>query len=150
MSNSELDQVLQQLRNLLAAEYHRGEKDAIARIMAAAQTAPAANGHDTLERESPPEQKNRAPKGTAKALIDRVLRERGSRGAMPSEIQSEAKTDVEKLASFSGIRFALTVGRNKQYYRNEKGKWFWTGKKTVESGANQDSPVLRIPRGDSR
>jgi hypothetical protein len=142
MSNSELDQIVQQLRNLLAAEYHRGEKDAIARIMAAAQTAPAANGHDTPEHESPPEQKDRAPRGTAKALIDRVLKERGQRGATPSEIHSAAETDVEKLASFSGIRFALTVGRSKQRYRSKKGKWFWTGNKTVESEANQDSHRL--------
>jgi hypothetical protein len=141
MSTSELDQILQQLRNLLAAEYHRGENDAIARIMAAAQGTPSAkatNGHDTPKRELPPERKDRAPKGTAAALIDRVLRERGSHGATPSEIQSAAKTNVEKLASFSGIRFALKVGRSKQHYRNRKGKWFWTGNKPVEPGANQD------------
>jgi hypothetical protein len=124
MSNSELDQVLQQLRNLFATEYHRGEKDAIARIMAAAQTVPSANGHDTSEREPPPEQKDRAPRGTAKALIDRVLKERGQRGATPSEIKDLAATDTEKLASFAGIRFALTQGRDTQRYKNRRGKWF--------------------------
>jgi len=124
MSDSELDHVLQQLRNLFAAEYHRGEKDAIARIMAAAQSAPAANGHDTPNRESPPEQKDRAPRGTAKALIERVLKERGQRGATPSEIKDLATTDTEKLASFAGIRFALTQGRDGQRYKNRRGKWF--------------------------
>jgi hypothetical protein len=138
MSTSELDQVLQHLSDLFAAEYHRGEQDAIARIMTAAQSPPAANGSDTPKRESTPEQKDRAPRGTAKALIDRVLRERGSRGATPSEIHSAAETDGEKLASFSGIRFALSVGRSEQRYRSRKGKWFWTGNKTVESGANQE------------
>jgi hypothetical protein len=138
MPTSELDQVLQHLCDLFAAEYHRGEKDAIARIMAAAQGTTAANGSDTSKHESTPEQKDRAPRGTAKALIDRVLRERGSRGATPSEIHSAAETDVEKRASFAGIRFALTQGRDAQRYKNRRGKWFWIGTKTVGPGANQD------------
>jgi len=142
MPTSELDQILQQLRNLLAAEYHRGEKDAIARIMAAAQSAPAANSHDTLERESPPEQKDRAPKGTAKALIDRVLKERGQRGATPSEIKDLATTDTEKLASFAGIRFALTQGRDSLRYKNRRGKWFLV--------TPRGSHETELPRGDSR
>jgi hypothetical protein len=143
MSNSELDQVLQQLRILFAAEYHRGEKDAIARIMAAAQTVPAPNGHDTSERESPPEeQKDRAPRGTAKALIDRVLKDRGQRGATPSEIKDLATTDTEKLASFAGIRFALTQGRDKQRYKNRRGKWF-----LVTPRVSRDT---ELPKGDSR
>jgi hypothetical protein len=144
MSNSELDQILQQLRNLIAAEYRRGEKDAIARIMAAAQNAPAANGHDTSEREPPPEQKDRAPKGTAKALIDRVLRERGSRGATPSEIKDLAATDTERLASFAGIRFALTQGRDDQRYKNRRGRWYLATPRVPHEKLSE------LPKGDSR
>jgi hypothetical protein len=142
MSTSQLDQALQHLRDLFAAEYRRGEKDAIARIMAAAQTAPVANGHDTSGREPPPEQKDRAPRGTAKALIDRVLKERGQRGATPSEIKDLAVTDTEKLASFAGIRFALKQGRDDQRYRNRRGKWF--------SATPRVSRDTELPKGDSR
>ena len=115
-------QLCDQIRKLLAAEYHRGERDAIARIVKAAQGAPAAtNGSDVTET---PAKKERAPAGTAKTLIERVLAERGQRGATPQEIKEAAQNSVEKLASFSGIRFALEKGREAQKYKNKHGKWF--------------------------
>jgi len=121
MVESELEQVLQRLRALFAAEYHRGEQDAITRIMKAAQGAPtSANGKAT----QPEQVKERAPKGTAKALIERVLKEHGQRGATPLEIQNAAATDIEKLASFAGIRFALNQGREAQRFRNKRGRWY--------------------------
>jgi hypothetical protein len=141
MAGPDLEQVLQSLRALFAAEYHRGEQDAIARIMKAAQGAPASPNGAAHER---PEHKRKepAPKGTAKALIDRVLKERGQRGATPSEIKDLATTDTEKLASFAGIRFALTQGRDDLRYKNRRGKWFLVTPRV--------SHETELPKGDSR
>jgi hypothetical protein len=58
------------------------------------------------------------------ALIHRVLSERGTEGASAAEILESAKTQVEKLASYSGIRFALDRGRDKGRYRNKDGRWY--------------------------
>jgi hypothetical protein len=141
MAGPDLEQVLQSLRALFAAEYHRGEQDAIARIMKAAQGAPESpNGAGSPRHER--KRKEVAPKGTADALIDRVLRERGQRGATPSEIKDLAMTDIEKLASFAGIRFALRRGKDDQRYRNRRGKWFLT--------APRASHEVELPKGESR
>ena len=122
----DLDQVLAELRILFAAEYQRGEQDAIARILRAAQGAPApSNGAgESHSSPSPANRKDRVPAGTAKGLIDRVLRERTSLGATPTEIQAAAETDVEKAISYSGLKFALTNGRDESRYENRGGRWF--------------------------
>jgi hypothetical protein len=118
MSNPELEATLQKLRQLFAAEYARGQNDAISRIVQAAQDAPASNGHDVAEAV------DRAPRGSIDAFIKRVLTERATTGAGAQEILSAAQTRVEKMASYSGIRFALDRGRKKGLYRNKNGRWF--------------------------
>src|SRR5271163_2936495 len=105
MATQELDQLLTRIRALFADEYQRGEQDAIARIMKAVQGTPIApvgdppkpNGasHGSKARKEP------VPKGTAKALIDRVLRDRGLRGASPTQIKAAAITNSEKSLSHS-------------------------------------------------
>lgn len=140
MSRPDLEQLLQSLRAAFAAEYHRGEQDAIARIMKAAQGAPASPNGGIHER-AKQKRKEPAPKGTAKALIDRVLKERGQRGATPSEIKDSAATDTEKLASFAGIRFALTQGRDDMRYKNMGGKWFLTPPRVPHG--------IELPKSDS-
>ena len=92
----------------------------------AAQGAPApSNGAgESHSSPSPANRKDRVPAGTAKGLIDRVLRERTSLGATPTEIQAAAETDVEKAISYSGLKFALTNGRDESRYENRGGRWF--------------------------
>ncbi len=141
MTNPELENFLQKLRQLLepllVAEYARGEKDAIGRIVQAAQGAPQHNGHDTKESRQKRGSKERAPRGAVDALIERVLREHGSKGAGALEIKEAAKTSTEKMVSYSGIRFALDRGREDDRYRNKNGKWFLkAGKETAGQGAN--------------
>ena len=125
MTDSDLDAIIQKLRELLASEYARGEKDAIGRILNAAQGAPLTDGKATSPQPQRQRQrKDRAPAGAPQALIDRVLADAGSKGASPSEIAAEAVTENEKAVSFSGIRFALARGRKQGRYRNKHGKWF--------------------------
>jgi hypothetical protein len=122
-----------EVREMLAAEYRRGEQDAIARIVSAAQGDIPNNGSghrlDARERDDgegdddDDDAKERAPKGTARKLIDRVLNDRGPLGASPKEIL-DAAVGFERLASFSGIRFALDKGREDHRYKNKDGKWF--------------------------
>jgi hypothetical protein len=134
--NPALEDFLQKLRELFAAEFARGEQAAIQRIMQAAghpvmQAAhpgePTRNRHDTkreVRRRVFVRTSGRAPRGSVDALINRVLSERGTEGASAAEILESAKTQVEKLASYSGIRFALDRGRDKGRYRNKDGRWY--------------------------
>lgn len=125
-TNSELEGLIQQIRQLFAAEYARGDRDAIAKIMQAAQ------GKDSqdITRVTPsgrvrfPLAGRRARAGAADALIKRVLGERRHKGASALEIQQTAITPAEKAVSYSGIRFALDRGRSAGNYRNKDGKWF--------------------------
>jgi hypothetical protein len=132
MPNQEFEALIDRLRALLSAEYHRGEQDAIARIMKAVAPdaeAPAAvpvNGAAHLQSKPKRRRKEPVRKGTAKALIDRVLREHGPRGASPNEIKAAAVTGAERHISHSGLRFALTTGRDDNRYTNRDGKWFMT------------------------
>jgi hypothetical protein len=126
MANTELESLLQQIRQLFAAEYARGDRDAIARIMQAAQGDAVA---ETIKKFPPPRVRvtvpnRRAKSGAADALIKRVLGERRHKGAGALEIQQAAFTTVEKAVSYSGIRFALDRGRQAGTYKNKDGKWF--------------------------
>jgi hypothetical protein len=137
MSTPEIEAVLAQLRKLLEAEYARGEKNAIARIVQAAsksgdvESAPA-NGHaHTAPRKRARIQKrHRAEPGTADTLIKRVLAERRIKGAGAQEIMEAANTTAERAVSYSGVRFALDRGRLTGIYRNKDGKWYLTGQQS--------------------
>lgn len=144
MAGPDLEQVMESLRALFAAEYHRGAQDAIARIMRAAQGEPSmiADAADLKPPENRRERKTPVPKGTAKALIDRVLSENGSRGATPSEIKAAAMTSLEKSVSVGGLKFALAGGKEDQRYRNRHGKWFLA--------APRASHEVELPRSNSR
>jgi hypothetical protein len=135
MTIPDLEALLQQMRQLFADEYARGEKAAIDRIVHAAQNEPQQSGHDS--RESRPRRglKKRAPSGAAPAFVNRMLSESGSKGATALEIHNAAKTPIEKMVSYSGVRFALTQGREKGRYRNKNGKWFLRENKSAENAA---------------
>jgi hypothetical protein len=119
MSESDIDRFIHQLRELLASEYRRGHMDALKRILHAAQDTPVVIG-TVPERQ----RKDRAPTGAPQALVERVLTEAGSKGASASDIAQAAISDIEKMVSFSGLRFALVKGRTEGRYLNKHGKWF--------------------------
>jgi len=131
--NTELENLLEQLRQLFAAEYARGDRAAVARIMQAAQ-----GGTAETTKESAPRRvrvtlaHRRAGRGAVDALIKRVLGERRLKGAGAIEIHQAATTPAEKAVSYSGIRFALDRGRQAGTYRNRDGKWFLVENKAAE------------------
>lgn len=143
-TNSEkFESIIEQLRELFAAEgaaqFARGERTAIDRIVHAAQHEPK-RSNDTKEprirlrrRTKINYPKKRAPSGAAPALVGRVLGEAGPKGATAQEIQEAAKTPVEKLVSYSGIRFALVQGRSAGRYRNKQGRWFVAHRSTEQA-----------------
>jgi hypothetical protein len=129
-------ELIDRLRALLSAEYRRGQADAARRIIEVAQgevsplsarkqnpELPGMNGAEHPSASKRP----RAPRGAPDALVIRVLTERGVQGASSAEIEAAAASDVEKLVSQSGIRFALDQGRSDGKYRNEYGRWFLVG-----------------------
>jgi hypothetical protein len=128
----EFVELVNRLRDLLAAEYRRGQADAARRIIEVAQgeVSPSSAREQRPESagangsEHPSVSKRRAPAGVPDALVTRVLTERGSQGASSTEIESAASSEVEKMVSQSGIRFALDRGRSAGKYRNERGLWF--------------------------
>jgi hypothetical protein len=113
------------LRALLASEYQRGQDDATRRIIEAAQgkvspsstreQPPRMAGSNGAQRPSG-RSKRRAPAGAPDALVTRVLRERGSNGASSMEIEEAAHSELEKMVSQSGIRFALDRGRSAGWF----------------------------------
>ncbi len=130
----EFVELVNRLRALLAAEYRRGQADAARRIIEAAQGEVSPSSSSAREQnpelagtngtEHPSVSKRRAPAGVPDALVTRVLTERGSQGASSTEIEAAADSEVEKMVSQSGIRFALDRGRSAGKYRNQYGRWY--------------------------
>ena len=108
---SKLEDLLAQIRDLAAAEYQRGVRDALARVVDVAQVSGQAI-------------RVRAPRGAARALIERVLKS-GPRTIR--EIREAAKTDAEKIVSYQTARLELERGKKEKRYRNANGKWSITG-----------------------
>jgi hypothetical protein len=134
MANTELEELLQQIRRLFAAEYARGDRDAITRIMQAAQGDAVAETikKTPLRRVRVTQAARRAPNGAVDSLIRRVLTERRMKGAGALEIHESAVTPAEKSVSYSGIRFALDRGRKAGAYKNKEGKWFLVESRAAE------------------
>jgi hypothetical protein len=133
-TEAKLERLLEQIRQLVTAEYARGNNDAIARIVRATQgdaiTEPIKK--TPLGRVRVTLAPQRAKRGAADALIKRVLGERRHKGAGALEIQESAANAAEKAVSYSGIRFALDRGRQAGTYKNKDGKWFLVENKTAE------------------
>jgi hypothetical protein len=134
MADTELEKLLQQIRQLFAAEYARGDRDAIARIMQAAKgdTVPEPIRKDPPRRLRVTLANRRAPNGAVDGLIRRVLTERRLKGAGALEIHEAAFTAPEKSVSYSGVRFALERGRKAGVYKNKDGKWFLVENRAAE------------------
>lgn len=115
-SNAEtmdFDTLLQKFRAAFEAQYRRGCEDTVRRLMAVAQDIP-------ISAEASVHGKKRAPRGTAKILVERVL----STGAHTvKEICKAAASEAEKLLSASAVRLELERGKRDKRYRNQGGKW---------------------------
>lgn len=131
---TKLEELFEQIRQLLAAEYARGNSDAIAKIVKATQgdavTEPIKK--TPLRRVRVTLAARRAPNGAVDGLIRRVLTERRIKGAGALEIHEAAFTAPEKAVSYSGVRFALDRGRRAGAYKNKDGKWFLVENKAAE------------------
>jgi hypothetical protein len=134
MQNTELDSILGTLRDLFAAEYERGQKDQLERIVRAATSVPASRTEPTDPHKMNGTSAPRASRGAPDALIRRVLREAGSDGISPAGIKDRAIDDDERTISFSGIRFALARGRSNGEYVNRDGKWYLPAAYMAKSG----------------
>jgi hypothetical protein len=128
--NPKLEMLLQQIRNICAEEYKRGEADAIARIMKAASTSESDEKPRTLAADVPRAHVRRSsksngtvPRGLPDVFVRRVLTEMPN-GISPTAITSHAKTPMEHKISYSAIRQALGRGRRSGSYHNENGKWY--------------------------
>jgi hypothetical protein len=137
----EFQEIIAKLRDFAAAEYQRGERDAIARIMRAAQSrgtsapeirAPSGvsgvTGVSGVNAEPSETKEQRAPRGAPEALVRRVLTSVDSEGVIASDISSFAKTDAERLVSDSAIRVVLANGRQSGWCQNMGGRWYLKGK----------------------
>ena len=113
MTGGNLDDILQSLRIVFQKEYERGKTDALNRIIGSINGA----AKPTKKRSA-----RRAPRGTARALIMRVLGAKKT-GARFPEILAAAKTPAEKAASAAAIRIELYNGKKARRYRNADGTW---------------------------
>ena len=100
MNNTELEGLFDQIRRLFAAEYARGDRDAITKIMQAAKGGAGGDnsGKDLSRRVRATIAHRRAPAGAADELIRRILTERHHRGASALEIHAAA-AGMETLVS---------------------------------------------------
>lgn len=117
------DKQLATLAEMLASEYKRGCEDTVARLMKAAGT-PVPGRDATLPLTAPPGNMQRAPRGAARALIDRVLEKTSTGGSTTYGIQSGAETDFEKMVTMSAIRNELKNGERERRYRQVGGVWY--------------------------
>jgi hypothetical protein len=118
------DTQLATLAEMLAAEYKRGCEDTVARLMKAAG-GPLPTREAALPLTAPPGNLQRAPRGSARILIERALEEAGTTGATTYGIASKATTDFEKMVSISAIRNELKNGERERRYRQVGGVWYF-------------------------
>jgi hypothetical protein len=122
MATSEIDNILARLRALFDEQYHRGEQDAIERLVAAAR-----GGASNVSAKEP-KQRRKSPvqRGAPEAFARRVLVEGPSDGLMLADIIGRADTPEERAISHEAIRICLWRGQKKGWAKNINGKWFLT------------------------
>ncbi len=153
MSDTRVDELVALIRSIEADAYERGKADAKREIMTYLTTnatlEPAPKGHDTTRSnrrnqrsaERPASERERAPKGTTAALIDRVLALHP--GLTPSEILTHAETEYEKMVGGPSLRNQLRRGRQEgRYRRADDGRWHLVdaSKDEAEGDAHQAQP----------
>jgi len=124
-SASDFEAILDRLREAFQAHYQRGTEDAMRHILNLAQ-----GGGSTRSRGAAPKatrgKKKRAPRGTAKSLVERVL---ASGARTVRQITEAASSEAEKLLSSSAVRLELDRGKRDRRYVNRGGKWGLRGGK---------------------
>lgn len=71
------------------------------------------------------QERQRAPKGMARTLILRAMRESIIGGGIePKDASEAARTDLERMVQVSSIRGELRRGRDKGQYVERNGKWY--------------------------
>jgi len=120
MSDMGLNSIVTTLKKLLQNEYERGARDALKKIVDVAQGTNKTRVQRKTIKAGP---KRRAPRGAPRALVERVLGEKGDGGASASEIGASATSATEKRISGSAIRLELNRGKKERRYRVSKGKW---------------------------
>ena len=121
MLSNTLDELLQSLQRLFKLEYERGTTDAFNRVVKTINGAGPTGSKPRLKTKSG-RTKKRAPRGTARGLIMRVLNSNKA-GARVPEIMAAAKTPAERTATVSAIRIELYNGKKKRRYVNKNGTW---------------------------
>ena len=132
-----------------AEAYERGKADARTEVLALLGAAgkparrPRPEKRPTRKRRAGGDR--RAPKGTVRALVDRVLRDRP--GLNVQEILDRADTDAERLVKLSSIGMELTRGRQQGRYEATDGRWSLAAPSSGDAAA-QDAPAPPEP-GDA-
>lgn len=131
--NPQLEAAFAKIRELFAAEHRKGEQSMMTRMTEFLQgkegaTAPTVTpivrtGGGIVRLKRLKNKKERAPEGTVRKLVERVLREQNGHRTGPKDIQRAAITPEEKLVSYSGIRFELDRGRTEGRYTGSGDKW---------------------------
>ncbi len=117
MDSGRFEAVEAALRELFQREYNRGVQDVLQRIVATMKGSPRRASPRVLR----PRVKRRATRGSARALIERVLKEQ--KAAAVPKIVAAAKSPAERRVSVAAIRFELYKGKKERRYRNNKGQW---------------------------
>ena len=125
-----LEDLFEQIRDICAKEYKRGEDDAIARIVRAASPGKEAEKPKQIAAKvskyssrKEPKKAGMVPRGVPERFVRRVM-SKVPDGISPGAITDHAETPVEKRIGYATIRGALKRGRDAGEYRNEGGKWF--------------------------
>ena len=155
MSDTSVRELMSLVRQIEADAYERGKADAKREIMKYLTTdasfEPVAGEQtDTAQQQRRPlpattaqvaSDRQRAPKGTARKLIDRALLEKP--GLRPAEILRRAESEFEKMVQAPSLRNQLRRGREaRRYHRSADGRWYLvnTGKDEAEGNPLQDRP----------
>jgi hypothetical protein len=119
MSGGSLEDLFGKLRQLFQAEYQRGSQGALDRIAQVLNgKLSGKNSQESAKRAGKP----RAPRGSARAFIERVLTQQKTGASVPT-IMAAAASPAEKSVSIAAIRLELYRGKKVRRYRNTKGKW---------------------------
>jgi len=116
---------LDRLREAFQAQYQRGSEDAMRHILNLAQGGGTTRASRTAPKATRGKKK-RAPRGTAKSLVERVL---ASGARTVRQITEAASSEAEKLLSSSAVRLELDRGKRDRRYVNRSGKWGLRGGK---------------------
>lgn len=127
MEDPRLEQAFNMIRAAFAEAYERGRLDEAERIKGALFGAPGQTEPVVTQRAGAQTTKDggrqRAPKGSVRALVRRALLSSGADGATPQEIHDMRSGDAEGMIAIASIRGELRRGREENIYSEAAGKW---------------------------